>query len=312
MTPGARSAARLARPFLALGLAVLAFAFIEPSLNADAARTIANNAVGVAIAALGMTLVIASGGIDLSVGSVVALSSVVGALALERGWPVLGAAAAAIAAGAACGMYNGLLIAGLGLPPFIATLGTLGFFRGFAKWLSSSSPVSPDARGLNAYVSPAGWSVASPAVWMLAGAAVLAAIVLTRTVFGRHAIAIGSNPSAAAIAGVPMRRRTAQIYVLGGAMAGLAGLWQFARMTQGDPTVAIGMELKVVAAVVIGGASLSGGSASIGGAVAGALLMALLDNRCTALGWPNYVQEIVVGHIILIAVAIDRRGKPSR
>jgi ribose transport system permease protein len=313
-----RSIARSASPLLSLGLVVLFFFLIEgPQRHVGLLdiRTIAVHTVIVGTAALGMTLIILSGGIDLSVGSAVALASVAAAIVMKSGRGPAAAIGVALATGAACGLYNGLLITILRLPPFISTLGTLGFFRGVSKWICGSRPVSADPRGLEAWVTPIPeqrWLILAPGVWLMLALALLTAAAIRSTVFGRRAVAIGSNEEAARRSGVPIRFTKAMVYMTGGLFVGLAGLLQFARLTQGDPTVAVGLELDVIAAVVIGGASLSGGQGSVAGTVAGAVLMAFLRNRCTVLGWPNYVQEMIVGHIIIVAVAIDqwrlRRG----
>ncbi|MDQ7012937.1 MAG: ABC transporter permease [Planctomycetota bacterium] len=315
-------AAALLRPFLALIIVGLVFFLIQwhklgyttdPTQLARMVtvmdlRMVAIQTVIVGTAAIGMTLVIASGGLDLSVGSAVALCSVVGAMAVRDGWPIALAAGAAVLVGAACGMYNGLLITILRLPPFIVTLGTLGLFRGVAKWIAGGMPVSADPGWLAAFVSPVpspGWLVVAPGVWLMLALALVAAFALRRTVLGRHTIAVGSNELAAKYAGVHIARTKIMVYVSAGLFVGLAGLLQFARLTQGDPTVAIGIELDVIAAVVIGGASLSGGRGSVLGALVGAFMMAYMKNRCVRLGWPSFVQEMIVGHIIIIAVAID-------
>jgi ribose transport system permease protein len=275
----------------------------------DDLRTVAVHAVMVAIVGIGMTMVILSGGIDLSVGSSVALSCVVAALAARAGWPLVGVAFAACAAGAMCGLYNGLLITLLRLPPFIVTLGTLGFFRGLSKLFAHSRVISAPTLGLETLVQPKPPHPAfvfAPAVWLMLLIAAAASVVVNRTVWGRHITAIGSNPVAARYLGLPVARRRAQVYIVCGALVGFAGLLQFGRLTVGDPTIAGGLELDAVAAAVIGGASLSGGTGSVFGAVCGAVMMAYLRNRCTALEWPNYVQEIIVGHIILLAVGLDQ------
>src|SRR5262249_5541506 len=155
-------------------------------------------------------------------------------------------------------------------PPFIATLGTMGFFRGMAKWASGSSPVSAPVSWLGDWVRPTPrpeWLGIAPGVWVLAALAVLTGLGQRATGFRRHTIAIGSNEDAARRCGVPVRRTKAGVYIMAGLFTGLAGAMQFARLTQGDPTVAIGMELDVIAAVVIGGASLAGGSGSIAGSI---------------------------------------------
>ncbi|TAH34666.1 MAG: ABC transporter permease [Planctomycetota bacterium] len=302
---------RLLEPFLGLLLVVAFFYAIPPHLGVSLTdlRTMLVQTVIVGIAAFGMTLVIVSGGIDLSVGSAIALSSVAAAMVLRAGHSVWLALPVALVTGAACGLYNGLLITLLRLPPFIATLGTLGFYRGAAKWISGSVPVNAPTHGLEHWVRPAPdppWLVFAPGVWLMLGLAVLLAGVLRYTILGRHALAIGSNEATARLSGIRVPRTKVLIYALAGLLTGLAGVMQFARLTQGDPTVAIGLELDVIAAVVIGGGSLSGGQGSMAGTLAGAFLMAYLRNRCTALGWPNYVQEMIVGHIIILAVALDQ------
>lgn len=307
-------------PLLGVAIVAALFAIAAPDhpFTALDFRTIAVQTVIVATVACGMTLVIISGGLDLSVGSSVALTTVVTATVLS--WPSLQGASplvrslvaitVAIGTGTLCGLYNGGLITLLKLPPFIVTLGTLGFFRGVAKWTSGNSPIQTDPGGLDLWVRPAttfAWTPVAPAVWVMLLVAVGIGGLLKFTVLGRQAIAIGSNEEAARRCAVPMNKVKLIVYSIAGALVGLAGLAQFARLGgSGDPTVQVGLELKTIAAVVIGGASLAGGSGSIIGTIAGAFLMAMLDNRCTALGWPNYVQEIVVGHIIIFAVALDR------
>ncbi len=308
-------------PAVSLAAAVVFFWAIAPDRTPSATdvKIILVQTVIVAMAALGMTLVIVSGGIDLSVGSSLALCGVVAAKVMlpdwggAAAWQPVAAVGAAVAAGVACGLYNGLLHTWLKMPPFVVTLGTLGFFRGVAKWASDSTPVYSKAGWLEDWVAPMKEGrLLAPAVWMMLGLAVVMAGLMQRTTFGRRAVAIGSNEEAARRSGVPIARVKVMIYATCGLLVGLAGAMQFARLGgSGDPTVQVGLELKAIAAVVIGGASLSGGSASVVGTLCGAVLMAFLDNRCTALGWPNYVQELVVGHIIIGAVALDRwrRGR---
>ncbi|HLO42067.1 MAG TPA: ABC transporter permease [Phycisphaerales bacterium] len=307
-------------PVLGLVLVIAIFAAIPPhhGITLLQLQTILVHTVGVGIVALGMTVVIAGGGIDLSVGSTVALCGVVAAVVLDRGHGLPAAISAAIFTGVLCGAYNGLLITLLRLPPFIATLGTLGFYRGVAKWIAGSSPVSPDTLyGLDALVLPTppaefSWLGVAPSVWLMLILACAVAITIRATVFGRRVLAVGGNETAARYAGISLARVKVQSYILLGGFAGLAGVLQMARLTQGDPTVSAGLELDVIAAVVIGGASLAGGSASIAGTLCGALMMAYLVNRCTLHEWQQFVQQMIVGHIIIAAVAFDllrrRRG----
>jgi ribose transport system permease protein len=298
-------------PFVGLLVVVAIFYAIppHPRMTLLDLQTVSVHMVIVGLAAMGMTFIIISGGIDLSVGSAIALTSVSVALALKHGWPVPLAVLVALATGAACGLYNALLITLLRLPPFIATLGTLGFYRGVAKWISGSMPVTAPPHGLEQWVRPVPlqeWLPLAPGVWLMLALGIFLAAVLRYTVLGRYTLAIGSNEATARLCGIRVPRVKVYIYVLAGVLTGLAGLMQFARLTQGDPTVAIGVELDVIAAVVIGGGSLAGGQGSMIGTLAGAFLMAYLRNRCTVLGWSNFVQEMIVGHIIIVAVAIDQ------
>jgi ribose transport system permease protein len=306
--------ARLLRwlgPFLALGLACLLFAIVLPGqfLSAYNLKTIATQTVIVGLSAIGMTFVIMSGGIDLSVGSNIALSSVVTALCLRAGWSGPTALLAGMTAGTLLGLFNGALITRLAIVPFIVTLGSMGVARGLAKYLADEQKIDAPARGLNTLMAKTpdpSWLLLSPGVWLLFAAGVIAAFVLARSVFGVHALAIGSNEATARLCGIRVERIKLGIYALCGACAGLAGSLQFARLTVGDPTTALGKELDVIAAVVIGGGSLAGGSGSISGSLVGAFLMTVLANGCTLLGVPNYVQEMLVGAIIIAAVALDR------
>lgn len=263
----------------------------------------------VAIGALGMTVIIVSGGIDLSVGSVVALTSVVGATLLVKGHSPIFAMTMTILMGGAIGMVNGLAIAALRMLPFIVTLGMMGVGRGAAKWLAGNqtvnSPESP-VNNLMALVEPLNLFPLPTGVWIAVALAILMAVVMRQTVFGRYVFAIGSNESTARLCGIRVQLYKIIIYTFAGLFFGLAGLMQLSRLTQGDPTVAIGLELDIIAAVVIGGASLNGGAGSILGSMIGALIMAVLRNGSNQMGWPTYMQEIIIGVVIILAVGLDR------
>jgi ribose transport system permease protein len=290
-------------------------------------KIILTQTVIVAIGALGMTLIIVSGGIDLSVGSVVALTSVVGATSLVKGHSVLVAVAATVALGAGVGLLNGLVIGGLRMMPFIVTLGMMGIARGTAKWLSDSQTVSVPARAVEIgkppeiplsnlmdLGDPTAFFPLPIGVWIAIGLAILMALIMRQTIFGRHVFAIGANEAAARLSGIRIRMHKIVIYTLAGLFFGISGLMQLSRLTQGDPTVAIGLELDIIAAVVIGGASLNGGTGSVLGSMIGALIMALLRNGSNQMGWPTYMQEIIIGAVIILAVAVDKlrqRGMKS-
>lgn len=300
-------------PFLGLVLVILIFALLTGSperyLSPFNLRIVLSQTVIVALGAIGMTIIIISGGIDLSVGSTIALTGVVTALGIRGEWPPSAAVAAGIFVGGFIGLINGLAITGLRVVPFIATLGMLGVARGVAKWLAEQQTVNVPATWVNELVvtlpTPA-WLLLAPGVWISVLLAIIVAVVLRNTVFGRRVFALGSNEAAARACGIPTNKLKIWIYSLAGLFFGLAGVMQMSRLRQGDPTVAIGTELDIIAAVVIGGGSLSGGEGTILGSMIGALIMAFLRNGCQQMGWPNYIQEIIIGAIIVIAVAIDR------
>jgi ribose transport system permease protein len=300
-------------PLLGLLLVIAIFAVLigspERYLSLKNLRTVLSQTVIVAIGAIGMTVIIISGGIDLSVGSAIALTGVISALAINAGWPVTEALAAGILVGGIVGLANGLAITRLKVVPFIATLGMLGVARGIAKGIAGSQTVNiPDtwANDLLLTVPKYDWMLVAPGVWIAAALALLAAVILRRTVFGRRVFALGSNEAAARACGIATDRLKIYIYSLAGLLFGLAGVMQMSRLRQGDPTVAAGLELDIIAAVVIGGGSLSGGEGTILGSMIGALIMAFLRNGCQQVGWPNYIQEIIIGALIVIAVALDR------
>ena len=299
-------------PLLALALVYGIFAAIGPESFSTTRNleTIARQAAITGTAALGMTLIIISAGIDLSVGSTIALSTVVVAMLLNAGASAIPAALGGVAAGALCGLLNGLLIVRLRVVPFIVTLGTLLVVRGAAKGLAGEQKIDAPLTGLNDLLFPLAegkeWMIVSPGVWLMLILALGVAGLLRYTRLGRHTYAIGSNEETARLCGVAVNRVKVILYTLAAGFAGLAGVLQFSRLTVGDPTVAQGAELDVIAAVVIGGGSLSGGEGSILGSLVGALIMTVIRSGCSQMGLDTWIQEIVTGGIIVIAVALDR------
>jgi len=293
-----------------VAVALIFGALIGPQFfSAANLELMARQTVIVCVAALGMTMVIVAGGIDLSVGSVVALSTVVVALLLRAGsGPVL-AAFGTVMAAAVCGALNGLLITRLQVVPFIVTLGTMLLVRGAAKGLADERRIEAPISWLNDLLRTAqdGGGLLLPAgIWLTAALALVVALTLRYTRFGRHLFAIGSNERTARLCGVRINLAKLAVYTIASAMAGVAGLLEFAKLSVGDPTVAIGLELDVIAAVIIGGGSLLGGKGSVVGTIAGAAIMAIIQIGCSQQGLPNWVQEIITGTIIVGAVALDR------
>jgi len=295
-----------------LGLAIVMLAFgalVGPQFFAAAnLELMARQTVIVCVAALGMTMIIVSGGIDLSVGSIVALATVVTALLLRHMGP-LAAAAGAVAAGALCGALNGILITRLRVVPFIVTLGTMLLVRGAAKGLADERRIEAPATWLNDLLRTArggsGWLLPS-GLWLTLALAAMVAFTLDYTRFGRHLFAIGSSERTARLCGVRIDRTKLAVYTAGAALAALSGVLQFSKLSVGDPTVAQGLELDVIAAVIIGGGSLLGGRGSVAGTIAGAAIMAVIQIGCSQQGLPNWVQQIVTGAIIVFAVGLDR------
>ncbi|KPJ70919.1 MAG: hypothetical protein AMS14_09815 [Planctomycetes bacterium DG_20] len=307
--------------------------------------------ITVAMGAIGMTLIIISGGIDLSAGSVIALTAVASAWVVRElapaafarlggsgaVWIPLVGMGAGVAIGCLAGATNGFLITRLKLAPFIITLGMMSFARGAAKGIANMQRIDAPLNWISEFTAAnlvlfrmnfrrvydlpvlgevridwVGPAAISAAVVVTVALAVGAAVLLGRMRLGRHIFAIGSNEATARLCGVRVEWTKWLVYAMAGMMFGLAGVTDFGRLSVGDPTTAMGKELDIIAAVVIGGGSLSGGVGSVFGSLVGALLMAHLRNLCVHLGLPNYVQEMVVGVVIVVAVTVDRLRQRRR
>jgi ribose transport system permease protein len=271
-----------------------------------------NNLMGVfrafsltAIMSIGMVMVIITGGIDLSVGSAMGLASLVTALAFDAGFSQAASISAGIGVGITFGLVNGLLITAIGLPPFIATLGTLSIGRGLMYMVTHGVPVTPE--------TPISFStlgqgyvglVPVPVVIMLV-LMVVFALIMQRTRFGRHVYATGGNEHAARLSGVKTNRVKLAVYTLSSTIASVAGIIGFSRYLSAEPASGFGSELDVIAAAAIGGASLAGGVGSVTGAVIGAALVGVIANGIVLLNINTYAQQAITGGVILIAVSLD-------
>ena len=269
-----------------------------------------------------MTLVVLTAGIDLSVGSVLACCGALSAGLLTRGisFPVLdlfigftltGAILAAVLAGSAIGLFNGWMITRFRVPPFVATLAMLTIARGLTMLYTEGHPISQLGSGF-AFIGSGSWAGLPVPVW-IAAAVVLAAHVVTRmTRTGRYIYAIGGNEEAARLSGIDISSVKHRVYAITGGLAALGGLIVTARLDSAQPNAGSGYELDAIAAVVIGGTSLSGGRGSVAGTVMGAVIIGVLNNGLVLLNVSPFWQQVVKGSVILLAVIVDRMGNPRK
>jgi inositol transport system permease protein len=311
-------------PVIFLLALMLVFAILEPrffsTLNLfNVARQISITG----LIAIGMTFVILTAGIDLSVGSLLALAGLAAAIvakggiesrfsvgveteAAGYGWFL--AMIVAVLVGTAGGWLQGIAITRLKVPPFVVTLGGLSAFRGAALLIAGGGPISGFDQAYVWWGQGLIGLVPVPAIVFLVFA-VLGQIVLSYTRFGRHVYAVGGNPEAARLAGLPVRRVLVSVYVIVGFFAGLAGFVLSARLNSAEAVAGIGYELTVIASVVIGGTSLFGGSGSVWGTAVGAALIGVLLNGLVLMNVSPYIQQIIIGVIIVLAVAFDQFAK---
>jgi len=259
----------------------------------------------ITIIAVGMTVIMASGGIDLSVGSIVGITGVCGTMLIASHYSTSLALSGAVLVGTVCGTVNGTAITLLKIPPFIATLGTLGIFRGLTLIMTGGIPVADLTRDFGVLATGNIFRLIPVPLVLLIATALLVHFILKYTKLGRYSYAIGSNPEAARCSGIQIGMYTAIIYALGGALTGLAGMIEAARLVTGQPTAGEGYELRVIAAVVIGGGSLNGGQGTVLGTIVGSLIMGLLSNGCNLLGISPFLQQVIIGSVIVLAVTFD-------
>lgn len=263
-----------------------------------------------ALIALGMTLVIISGGIDLSVGPTAALSAVLGATMMVAGVPVPLAILATLGIGAICGVFSGSLVAYAGLQPFIVTLGGLSLFRAVALIYTGGNPVFGIPTEFRSLINSETFGIPTPIV-IVAVIALVLWTVMNKTPLGEYILAVGGNEEAARVAGVPVKRTKVTVFVISGTLASLASLILIGRLGAAEPTIGNLWELDAIAAAAIGGASLMGGKGSVVGTIIGAIILGALRNGLTLLNIQAFYQLLATGLIIIIAMLIDRatRGK---
>lgn len=296
-------------PFLTLILLFTGLWIASPHfLTSTNLSSVIRQTAVINIMALGMTMIIICGGIDLSVGSILAMGGLLGTMAMEKGWPIPAGVAAGILTGMFCGLVNGILTTRLKINPFIVTLGTLGIIRGLALIISNGLPVHQLPKDFS-YLGEGTVLHVPFVLFILVACAVLVHVILEHSKLGRYAFAIGSNPEAALYAGVNISLITATIYTLGGMLTGLAGMIEASRLMTGQPTAGQGYELQAIAAVVIGGGSLRGGEGTVVGTLVGAFIMGLLANGSDLLGISPYLQQAIIGAVIILAVAVDELRK---
>lgn len=332
---------RVLAPFLALVVIVSLFAVLDWTygtgnfLSARNARVVANSAALIAVPAMGMTMIIIAGGIDLSAGTALTLSGTALAIAFrdftvpveEPGsatWIAM-ALGLCLLVGVLCGLINGLIISLTEMVPFIVTLGTMTIFLGVGQVIADESTVYPEISHLPEWLANLCYTgsnsenylfsflhVPSSALITIVLGLIVAAL-MHYTVFGRNVVAIGSNPATARLCGIRVGLTTACVYALAGVFVAVGALLYFANVKNGNPSDGTGKELEIIAAVVLGGGSLSGGRGSMLGTIIGALIIKTISNGCSMLSIPNTYTHIIIGIIIIIAVLIDglRNGKPK-
>jgi ribose transport system permease protein len=297
---------------MCIALSFLSDRFLTPENGWNVMRQISVNIV----ISVGMTLVILTGGIDLSVGSILALAGAVTAVMLKfgaeieslnvyLGFTLLGALLGGTLVGAFLGWFNGLTITRFKVPPFVATLAMLTIARGLTMLLTGGFPITGFSNEM-AFIGT-GWFLGVPMpVWISAVVVFLAVVLTKKTRLGRHIYAVGGNETAAELSGLKIKRIKLIVYTIAGALAGIGGILVTSRLDSAQPNAGTGFELDSIAAVVIGGTSLSGGKGTILGTVQGALIIGILNNGLVLLNVSPFWQQVIKGLVILLAVVIEK------
>ena len=291
---------------LVLALIVVVFSMMSENFFQQSTMvSIANQIPDLTFIAVGMTLVLIVAGIDLSVGSVLALSSaVLGALMVDHGWSLWAAIPLCLLTGFLCGLLNGIVSIGSGIPSFIVTLGMLEMARGATKVVTNSQ-----TKYIGAAVEPIGEPLPgimlSPAFLLAIAAVAVGQFLLVRTVFGRYCVAIGTNEEAVRMSGIRTAPYSIAVFAISGLLCGMAGLAQTSRLSSADPNAGIGIELSAIAACVIGGTSLMGGRGSVVSSFIGVLIIAVLQTGLAQVGVSDANKQIITGAVIVVAVLLD-------
>jgi ribose transport system permease protein len=298
-----------------LGVIVLLAIFMTAKtgsifLSPDNLSSVALDFSYIAMAALGSAIVIIGGGIDLSVGANMALTGLLTALAISAGWPVPLAVAAGLGVGLLAGMVNAALITGIGLIPFIATLGTMSIFRGLGTGIVSGQTVNA-ANGFDV-IGQGYWGPVPISAIILFVLTAATAFFMNNTAWGRHIYAVGGGESAARLCGINVKRVKWMMYILAALLGAVGGIVLASRLGSATPSNALGYELICIAAAVIGGASLTGGEGTMIGVLVGAALLALIRNSLDILGWGEYWQDLIIGATIVVTVSFDQLRRRLR
>lgn len=293
-------------------MCVIMYIVSPPFRSVNNILSVARNFSAYAIAGIGVTMVIITGGIDLSIGSVFGFAGVIAAMGMaEFGLTMLPAVLLGVLAGTALGLVNGLLIVKLHLPPFIVTLGMLRLVRSLCYIITEGYPVT--GIGPKFLFLGQGYILSIPTpIWLMTFIAIIAAVFLNRTVTGRRIYALGGNETATEISGINTNRLKIIVYSIGGCLYGVAGIITASKLGIGQPTAGNGYELDAIAAVVIGGASLSGGVGTVAGTIIGAAIMGILRNALVLLSIKSHWQQFIIGCVIILAVTIDQFRKSRR
>lgn len=285
-------------------MAAVSPAFIKITNILSTARSFS----AIAVAGIGVSMIIITGGIDLSIGSVYGLAGVISAMLVVSGVPLIPGILGGMLLGSVVGALNGLMVVYLKLPPFIATMGTMQIARGICYIITQGYPVNN--LPMEYTVLGQGYLLGIPVpIWVMVLIAILFAIFLNTTTTGRRIFALGGNEEATRISGINTKRLKVLVYTLGAALAGLAGIITASKLGVGQPTAGIGFEMDAIAAVVIGGASLSGGEGTVTGTIIGAAIIGVLRNALVLLSVDSYWQTLIIGCVIILAVTIDQLRK---